>query len=130
MTCPLLQLNWWRVPYFSLSRLGSIGLTVLRAGNAIEKLWRQLKAAFRRTDPRLPWEQRLALAYEECSPQYIEKIISSTIRWCREKHLEFEAGLVAPPVGDGVMVIDAKDDEDDEVDEEDIQNALDALEEW
>ena len=97
-------------------------------GNAIEKVWRELKAEFKRTDPRLSWEQRLQLAYEKVSPSYIEAIISSTIKFCRERHAEFEAGTAPAPVV-GAVVIDVKDD-DDELDEEDVQHALDALVEF
>ena len=134
----------WHYCSHGLSRRANNRLNVLRPallvrelqsllpGNAIEKLWRHLKNCFRRTDPRLTWEQRLQLAYEECGPKYIEAIISSTIRWCRERHGDFEAGVLPPPapVNGGVFVVDAKADEDDEVDEDDVQNALDALEEF
>ena len=99
------------------------------SGNAIEKVWRQLKNAYRATDPRLPWEQRLQLAYETVTPQYIEAIISTTIEFCRERHAEFESGNAPAPVGDGVVAISTKDD-DDEIDEEDVVNALDLLDEW
>ena len=80
--------------------------------NAIELIWRQLKNAFRRTDPALPWQQRLSRAYETVTPAYVDACISGTISWCLAKHAELRGAgrvQVADPAPGGPMVIDDAD---------------------
>jgi hypothetical protein len=104
--------------------------------NPIERLWRELKRAFRSTDPNLPWQERLDLAYASITPRYVERIISSTIKWCVEKHAEFEAAAMGPalPPAPAAVVLDPDvidpdmDDGDSDVDGE-LLDPVELLEE-
>ncbi len=91
--------------------------------NAIEKMWARLKAEYRKTDPHLTWQVRLEQAYSKIDTDFITRIISSTIRWAREKHEELQNP--AQPVVAHVVIGDLDEDETleghgDSGDEEDV----------
>ncbi len=74
--------------------------------NAAEKLWARLKNDYRKTDPALPWPERLALAYASVDALFARRIISDTIRFARKKHEQLLANAAevqphAVAIGEG-----------------------------
>ena len=70
--------------------------------NAIELLWAELKRFYRDcTDTSLPWEERLRLAIQSITPQFIESCFDRVIRFARRKYTErgLLPALPAEPVG-------------------------------
>ena len=67
--------------------------------NAIELLWAEIKRVYRDTDTSLSWEERMALAVNSITPQFIESCVDRCIRWARRKYSERIAPLqeVAAP---------------------------------
>lgn len=90
--------------------------------NAIEKMWARLKEAYRRTDPHKTWQDRLAEAYAVLDTDFITRIISSTIKWAREKHEELKTPgpVVANVVIGGLEPDETLEGHGDSGDEEDV----------
>lgn len=90
--------------------------------NAIEKMWARLKAAYRKTSPHMAWQDRLAEAYAVLDTDFITRIISSTIKWAREKHEELKTPgpVVANVVLGGLEPDETLEGHGDSGDDEDV----------
>ena len=57
--------------------------------NAIERVWCYLKKCYEDISPvGKTWDERLRLAYEKITPEFVEKCIQRSLVWCHKK-LEF-----------------------------------------
>lgn len=78
----------------------------------VEKIWRRLKPKYRDYKshyPDLNWKVRLDLAYHAVDDEYIAKIVSEMIKWCRGKREEMSAsGWKLDANGHGIQGILAK----------------------